>query len=196
MKKVFETSSKAPINSVSTDAINFVMDNVFDWDSHNEHDGLRFTYDDAKTLARSLKTNLHATCPKVNGAELLEHYDDLIHKNWAGQFSDIKKLTHKVIEAFMEAEVKNLEPMRSLNRKLKGKINYMEKHYHEVSHAEELPVHVLSDALESKEDNARTNIESKTAVIQQIAETVGTGTAAEIGQVRKKRPGIFKILGM
>ena len=196
MKKDFQTSSKAPVNSVCTDAVNFVMDNVFDWDSHKEHDGLRLSYEDCKTLAKSLKTNLRSTCPDVHDEKMLENYTELLHNNWAGQFSDIKDLTQKVVTAHMEAEVRNFEPMKSLSRFLNGKIDFMETHYHEVSHAQEVPVHVLSDAMESKEDSARSNVENRTALVQQFAGVVDNAKASENSYARRKFPGLFKMLGM
>jgi hypothetical protein len=56
MKKEFEATThsktpsahteKVPVNSVTIDAVNFIMDNVFDWESQKEHAGLRMTYED------------------------------------------------------------------------------------------------------------------------------------------------------
>jgi|GEM_PF-3190289 len=198
MKKEFETSAqttRVPVNSVSVDAVNFIMDNVFDWESHKEHAGLRFSYEDCKTLAKSLKINLEATCPDVYGQKALDRYGDLLHNNWAGEFDDIKDLTRSLVVAYLEAEVGNREPLESLNRKMKGKINFMETHYHEVSHAQELPTHVLSDAMESKDDSARTNVEGRTALVQQVTDVIDKGTAAETSFARRKFPGLFKLVG-
>ncbi len=280
MKKDFETSStnSVPVNSVSVDAINFIMDNVFDWDSHKEHAGLRMSYDDYQTLAKSLRASLESACPHVHGRKVIDGFDahiggriyslrmknnlsqedvashigvtsqliekfetgadkvyattlfklsqyigepvtsffegydaaktpqsslsttlqnyiELLHNNWAGELSEIKGLTRSVVQVYLEAEAGNRASLETLGRELKGRINYMETHYADVTHAQELPVHMLSNAMETKEDNARTAVEGKTAFAQQVGDVIKQGKAGETSLARSKFPGLFKLVG-
>ena len=199
MKKEFDTASTSahatPAASVTVDAVNFIMDNIFDWDSHKEHAGLRMSYDDCKTLAKSLKTNLEATCPDVHGRKAIDLYGELLHNNWAGEFSDIKDLTHAVVRVYLEAEAGNRAPLESLGRQMQGKINFMERHYQEVAHTEELPVHMLSDAMDKKEEGPRQMVENRVALAQEICGVIDQGTASETSVARRKFPGIFKLVG-
>lgn len=168
MKKEFQTTThststipskptahteKVPVNSVSVDAVNFIMDNVFDWESQKEHAGLRMTYEDCKVLVKSLKANLIATCPDVVDHDVTDLYGELLHNNWAGQFQDIKDLTEKVVVSYLEAEMGNFEPITAVKRQMKGKISYMEKHYSDVSHKDDVPAHVMATAMD-KSDRA------------------------------------------
>lgn len=276
MKEEFDTASttSVPVNSVTVDAVNFIMDNVFDWDSHKEHAGLRMSYEDCKTLAKSLQANLESTCPHVHGRKVIDGFDahiggriqslrmqknlsqedvashigvtpaqlqqletgadkvyattlfklsqyigepvtsfyegydaaktpqsslsttlqdyvELLHNNWVGQFSDIKHLTRSVIRVYLEAESGNRAPLESLGRQLKGKINFMETHYPDVSHAQGVPLHVLSEAMEKQEDGPRQAVESRTALAQQLCDVIDQGTAAQTSVARRKLPGLF-----
>lgn len=193
MKKEFQTTThststtpskptahteKVPVNSVSVDAVNFIMENVFDWESHKEHAGLRMTYEDCKVLVKSLKANLSATCPDVNDNDVTDLYGELLHNNWAGQFQDIKDLTEKVVTSYLEAEMGNFEPITTAKRLMKGKISYMEKHYNEVGHKDDVPMHVMAEAMD-KSDKASGlggSLESrKTSVLALIQNKRGGG---------------------
>lgn len=169
MKKEFQTTThstssatpskpvthteKVPVNSVSVDAVNFIMENVFDWESQKEHAGLRMTYEDCKILVKSLKANLAATCPDVIDNDVTDAFGELLHNNWAGQFQDIKDLTQKVVVSYLEAEMGNFEPITAVKRQMNGKISYMEKHYSDVGHKDDVPMHVVAEAMD-KSDKA------------------------------------------
>lgn len=155
MKKEFEnTTAKSPLitpaQTISVDAINFIMDNIFDWESQKTYAGLRVTYEDCKTLVKSLKLNLTATCPDVRDEDATGLYAELLHNNWAGELQDIKELTEKLVSAYLEAELGNLEPITTLKRQMKGKINFMEAHYSDVSHKDDVPMHILAETMEKK----------------------------------------------
>lgn len=162
MKKEFKATTpskpvthteKVPVNSISVDAVNFIMENVFDWEAQKEHAGLRMTYEDCKTLVKSLKANLAATCPDVGDHDVTDLYGELLHNNWAGELQDIKDLTEKVVTSYLEAEMGNFEPIIALKRQMKGKITYMEKHYSDVGHKEGVPMHIVVEAMD-KSDKA------------------------------------------
>ncbi|QQG36218.1 MAG: hypothetical protein HYS17_00030 [Micavibrio aeruginosavorus] len=93
-------SSSAPVNSVTVDAVNFIMDNV--WDAHKQHVGLRLGYDDCRKLSRPLKSNLQSTCPHSRSADAVKLFAELSHNNWVGEFQDIRDLTRRVVVAVME----------------------------------------------------------------------------------------------
>lgn len=185
MKKQFEASThstssatvaptahteKVPVNSVTIDAVNFIMENVFDWESQKAHAGLRITYEDCKILVKSLKSNLVATCPDVGDHDVTDLFGELLHNNWAGEFQDIKDLTQKVVTAYLEAEMGNLEPITTAKRQMKGKIAFMETHYSDVSHKDDVPAHILVESMDRNEkaNNAGGNLESRKALVMTV----------------------------
>ncbi len=162
-------AERAPVNSVSIDAVNFIMDNVFDWEAQKEHAGLRITYEDCKTLVKSLRANLDATCPDVRDNDVTDLYGELLHNNWAGQYQDIKDLTEKVVSSYLEAEMGYMEPITALKRQMKGKINFMETHYSDVGHSEDVPTHVLAETLDKK-GSLGESLESRKASVLAIVQ--------------------------
>gem|GEM_PF-7058776 len=95
-----------------------------------------------------MKANLIATCPDVVDRDVTDLYGELLHNNWAGQFQDIKDLTQKVVVSYLEAEMGNFEPITAVKRQMKGKISYMEKHYSDVGHKDDVPMHVMAEAMD------------------------------------------------
>jgi hypothetical protein len=169
MKKEFEAIQKHTVNSVTIDAVNFIMENVFDWEGQTQHGGLRMNYQDCRTLVKSLKANLGATCPDVGDHDITDLYGELLHNNWAGEFPDIKDLTYKVVIAYMEAEMGNLEPATTIKRQMKGKIAFMETHYSEVSHSDNVPSHVMAEAMDKGDARGGGSLESrKSSVLAMI----------------------------
>lgn len=187
------TASSVPLNSVTVDAVNFLMDNIFDWDAHQQHAGLRMGYQDYKKLSQSLKANLQATCPGSRSADTVELYAELLHNNWAGEFQDIRDLTRRIVVAAMEAEVSDPLPLKSLTLQLKGKLDFMTAHYPDVRHREELPMHVTAAVMEKREDGARQKIETLQSLAGQAQAVIDRRSSAETSQARRKFTGLFKL---
>ncbi|MCM2342976.1 MAG: hypothetical protein NDJ24_00275 [Alphaproteobacteria bacterium] len=187
------TSQSVPLNSVTVDAVNFIMDNIFDWDAHQQHAGLRMSYQDYKKLSQSLKANLQSTCPGSRSADAVELYAELLHNNWAGEFQDIRDLTRRVVVAAMEAEVGEPQSLKSLTLQLKGKIDFMEAHYPAVRHREEVPMHVKAAVMDKREDGPRQKVEGLQALAAQAQEVIDRRSSAETSQARRKFTGLFKL---
>lgn len=189
----FPATASVPVNSVTVDAVNFIMDNIFDWDAHKQHAGLRLGYDDCKKLSQSLKANLQSTCSNSRSAETVELYTELLHNNWAGEFQDIYDLTRRVVVAAMEAEIGEPQSLKTLALQLKGKADFMEAHYPDVRHREELPVHVAAAVMEKRDDGPRQKVEGLQSLAAQAQAVIDQRSSAETSKARRRFTGLFKL---
>jgi len=183
-------------NVSEVDAVQFIMDNVFDWEGQQKHAGLRLTYEDSKKLARSLERNLVATCPDVKDAQVFELFGELVHNNWLGEFDDIKAMTKRVVIAFLDSEMGSPDGLADLKREMKGKIKFMETHFSDVSHRAGLPLHVAAEVME-KNDRAETRqgAQGLSDNLNQIRTIVESGGQGRANFARRKFPGLFRLIG-
>ncbi|MFN3826525.1 MAG: hypothetical protein ACK4NR_02740 [Micavibrio sp.] len=190
MKEEFEDASKPEID---VDAVDYIMNNVFDWDAHKEHAGLRMGFHDCKVLSQSLRQNLKSSCPSVRDDQAFDYYEDLIHNNWAGDFQQIQELTSDVIRAFIEADMGEPGSLGRVKKAMKNRINYMETHYSEVRHSEELPMHVTAALMEKRDDDSRRNtIDRVNNITEKARGVMDMASAAENSVMRRKFPVLYK----
>lgn len=190
MNEVFKDAAEG----VTIDAVEYVMNNIFDWDAQKEHAGLRMGFSDCKVLSQSLRQNLKSACPSVRDEALFEHYEDLLHNNWAGDFQQIQSLTADVVRASMEAEIGSAASLKELKHKMKGRIEFMETHYPDVRHPEELAVHVKAAIMEQRDDDSRRQgVQAMTDMADQARTIMGKASAAENAVMSRKFPLLYRM---
>lgn len=137
------------------DAVNMIMDNVFDWESHEKHDGQRMEFRDYKNLVQSLKLNLSQACPDVKDDKVFDLFAELAHNGWMGSFQDLKQKTKTIIEAFLDVELGKREKLETVKRQMAGKIKFMERHYSDVGHREGVPLYTMANIMDHSDDAAK-----------------------------------------
>ncbi len=129
-------------------AVQMVMENIFDWDFHERHHGDTLTPQVLSRLMISLGKNLKATCPSVPYVAVLNLYNELIENRWLGDITNIRYITQGVIEACLEAQNGNPQPLEKVERYFRGNILFHERFYPAVRQDGKVPLRMLAAALE------------------------------------------------
>lgn len=172
-----------------------IMENVFDWKGQRQHKGLRLTAADQKTIAHALKVNLRITCPHVDDHSVPEIFMELAANNWLGDVDTIHDKALAVVKAYLAFELGDTAPLAALKRELKGTLAFMERHYSDVAHSPDVPLHVAAGVMEEEGNAHRYNAAALSRNLDKardIIETGGLGRQKRLAQ--KSYPGLTKLV--
>lgn len=172
-----------------------IMENVFDWKGQRQHKGLRLTASDQKAIAHALKMNLLTTCPHVDDHSVPEIFIELAANNWLGDVDTIHDKALAVVKAYLSYELGDTAPLAGLKRELKGTLAFMERHYSDVAHSPEVPLHVAATVMEDEGTAERYNATALSRSFDKardIIETGGLGRQRRLAQ--KSYPGLTKLV--
>ncbi len=129
-------------------AVQMLMENIFDWDFHERHHGDTLTRADLLRLAKSLRSNMKATCPSVPNIQVIDLFAELAENKWLGDVLNIKHVTQSIIEAYLDAQNGNPAPLEKAQRLFQGSIRYHERFYAALAGDGKVPLRTLAAVLE------------------------------------------------
>jgi hypothetical protein len=129
-------------------AVQMVMENIFDWDFHERHHGDTLTREVLSVLVKTLKKNLKATCPSVPSAEVMDLFSDLVENRWLGDITNIRDVTRGVVEAVLDAQNGNGKPLEKVERIFRGSVRFHERFYAGLGQDSKIPLRTLAAVLE------------------------------------------------
>lgn len=158
-------------------AVQMVMENVFDWDKHDAHHGETMTPQLCVILVRSLQQNLESSCPIAKDDEIFDYFHCLITKNWLGDYMNAKTQTRAVIDAVLMAQNGRAKPLSILRAQMASSITFHERFFFAVEHSHEVPMKTIAQALELRESQGGT-----------IAPKPGWLDQTKVGIITKRLP--------
>ena len=191
-------SKAVKTNQTPVDAVRFIMDNILDWDHQQKYGGMRMTTAMNTLLLKSLRMNLNSACPHVQDHEAFDLYGELSIRNWHGDFDTMKSTTETLIRGFIEAERGDPSYLQAIKGSMLRRIDFMERHYHDVAHDPGVPLHVTAEAMEKNDRiEPRQNAEALSGPLHTIRTIVDTGGQGRANSIAKRRfPGLCRLIGL
>lgn len=146
-----DTRNNADPEKSHVNAVQMMMENIFEWDTHDAHNGETMTPPMYYKLAKSLRINLEAACPVMKGDKIFDHFEMLANR-FMGDFMITRARTKEIVETALMAQIGNDQPLNTLRDKLNKTAGYYDRFYPNLGHQGKLPMKAIASAMEKKAD--------------------------------------------
>lgn len=103
-RKAINPDNNANPDIRDVNATQMLMENIYDWDSHEEQGSLPFTRAELRRIARSLDLNITQSCPAMQDRSVLNLFETLAENNWLGDFHYTRSKARLVVRGYLEAQ--------------------------------------------------------------------------------------------
>ncbi|MDB5490711.1 MAG: hypothetical protein JWO78_560 [Micavibrio sp.] len=146
-----DISNNADPRKHDVNAVQMMMENIFDWDSHDRHNGENMTPPQYYKLAKSLRVNLEAACPVMKNDRIFDHFEMLANR-FMGDFLITKARTQEIVEAGFMAQIGDVQSLDILRERLCKTAAFYDRFYPNLGHPGKLPMKAIANAMEKHAD--------------------------------------------
>jgi hypothetical protein len=132
-------------------AVQMMMENIFDWEYHAAHNGETMTPPMYYKLAKSLRANIVAACPVMKNDRIFDHFEMLANR-FMGDFMITRNKTQQIVEASLMAQIGNEQTLNTLRETLGKTARFYERFYPNSDHKGKLPMKAIANAMERHAD--------------------------------------------